>query len=111
MTIILDPDESIVVCFTTLLPLGLYQVSWSLINWLDSGAENIIILDKQVRWGEMLLCAISAMMKIFFCDDDGGKIVVCHNGTKSSEKNFIYVYQQVSWGAMLSSAVNKYDKN
>ena len=49
--------------------------------------------------------------KLFCYDDDGGKIVVCRNGTKNGEKNFIYVYQQVSWGAMLSSAVNKYDKS
>ena len=73
MTILLDPDESIVVCFTTLLPPGLYQVTWSLTNYLGDGSspyhggkENYIYLYKQVRWGEMLLCAINATMKIFF---------------------------------------------
>ena len=87
MTMILGRDEDIFVCFSMLLPPGLYQVTWSLYNRLDSGKSNHIYLYKQVRWGEMLLCTINAMMKRFFYDDDGGgKIVVCHNGTKSKRK-------------------------
>ena len=89
MTIILDPDEDIVVCFTMLLPPGLYQVTWSLYNRLDSGKSNYIYLYKQVRWGEMLLYTINdgEKKKNSCCfNDDDGKIVVCHNGTKSKRK-------------------------